>query len=176
MPSSRMDAVPVIAQLVLRADPKSILDVGVGFGRWGVIFRELTDIRLARYDKSKWELVLKGIEAFEEYRNPLWQWVYDDVMVGDIRLYPELFEFSDLIFFGDVIEHMPKEDGQALLDAVTSAGKKYIVSTPTYDSGQGDEYMGNKFEIHVSAGQWLPTDFSNSTVVSGLLIGWNWNV
>ena len=49
--------------------PLRILDVGVGFGKWGHLFREYTDINEAehdpaRYARENWRVQIDGIEGF----------------------------------------------------------------------------------------------------------------
>ena len=112
-------------------------------------------------------------EAWEAYRTPIWDYIYNEVLVGDIREHDQLLCQNELSFFGDVLEHMSHVEGVKLLQTVQQAGRHYIASTPTYNTGQGDEYMGNKFEVHESAGEWSPSDFQSHVIVNGLLIGWN---
>ena len=66
MPSSRPNAIPTTVHVVRQLDPASILDVGVGFGKWGLLFREYTDIRASetdshRYQKAAWKIRIDGI-------------------------------------------------------------------------------------------------------------------
>ena len=53
--------------------PRSILDVGCGFGKYGMLLREYLDVWHERYDKERWQVRIVGIEAFEQYRNPFAQ-------------------------------------------------------------------------------------------------------
>ena len=52
MPTSWYQAVPAIIDLVHMDGPQSILDIGVGFGKYGVLLRESIDIPYERYDKE----------------------------------------------------------------------------------------------------------------------------
>ncbi len=54
MPSSRPNTIPTVIHLVRQLKPKSILDVGVGFGKWGHLFREYTDINEAENDPARY--------------------------------------------------------------------------------------------------------------------------
>ncbi len=41
MPSSRPNIIPIVIHLIRQLKPRSILDVGVGFGKWGHLFRRI---------------------------------------------------------------------------------------------------------------------------------------
>jgi len=172
MPTSSFDTVPTIGQLIRSQEPQSVLDVGIGFGKWGYMVRELQDIAYERYKPDEWKVMIVGVEAFKDYHTPIWDYIYDNVIIGDIRKEKALLSKFDLVLFIDVLEHMHHDEGLELLEEVQRAGKKYIVSVPNYPSPQG-AFCGNEFEIHVSVGEWSPRDFSNHTLVAGKLIGWN---
>lgn len=155
MPSSRFDLIPFILNRVVMWRPKSILDIGVGFGKYGVLFREYLDIWDVDKPYDHKGLRLIGVEAFEKYRNPVWD-VYDKVYTEDIlTILPELSRESfDLLFMGDVIEHLTKEEGVRILSSLNY--KRLIIVTPRMVSDQKAVY-GNPYEIHKS--QWSEEDF-----------------
>ncbi len=163
MPSSRPHAIPLVLGLVRQLQPASILDVGVGFGKWGHLFREYTDIAAserdpARYPKSGWKVRIEGIEAFPAYITPAHQYFYDQLHVGPAEQLVPLLGRFELIFLGDVIEHLSKECGEQLLRTVVDrADKAVIVTTPWHWCEQGAA-CGNEFERHRSA--WSAGDFS----------------
>ena len=70
MPSSRPNTIPTVIHLVRQIKPKSILDVGVGFGKWGHLFREYTDINEAEHD-----LTLHDGSFAPEYDRKLLEWL-----------------------------------------------------------------------------------------------------
>lgn len=72
-----MHAVPTLVEAIAKLDPESILDVGVGFGKYGVLLREALEIPQNRYDKQSWKIRIDGVEAFEKYRNPLHDFAYN---------------------------------------------------------------------------------------------------
>lgn len=94
---------------------KSLLDVGVGFGKFGVLAREFLDIRLKRYYKEDWVALIDGIEIFMDYTNPIYHYIYNNVFYGDaLKMAPFLHNY-DIIIMSEVLEHLPKEDGVELL-------------------------------------------------------------
>jgi hypothetical protein len=162
MPSSRPNTIPTVLHLVRQLKPQSILDVGVGFGKWGHLFREYTDIieaerEPARYRRRNWRVRIDGIEGHAAYLTPMHRFLYNRIHVGDAgQLLPKLGRY-DLIFLGDIIEHFDKPTGLALLDAAfAKATKAVMVSTPKFETEQED-LCGNELERHRSL--WTAKDF-----------------
>jgi len=162
MPSSRPNTIPTIIHLIRQLRPRSILDVGVGFGKWGHLFREYTDINEAendpsRYDRKNWKVRIDGIEGYAAYLTAMHRYLYNEVHVGDACQLVKKLPRYDVVFMGDVIEHLDKKAGQRLLrEAVRKSSKAVIVSTPKYDTGQSD-LCGNELERHRSL--WSARDF-----------------
>ena len=46
MPSSAPDVIPAVVNLVWELAPRSILDIGAGNGKYGVLFRDYLEQRL----------------------------------------------------------------------------------------------------------------------------------
>src|ERR1051325_4584169 len=116
MPSSRPNTIPIVIHLVRQLQPKSILDIGVGFGKWGHLFREYTDINEAekepgRYQRRNWRVRIDGIEGHAVYLTPMHRYLYNNIYVGDAPVLIKKLPRYDLIFMGDVIEHLPKPAG-----------------------------------------------------------------
>jgi hypothetical protein len=142
--------------------PQSILDVGVGFGKWGHLFREYTDINEAerdpaRYRRENWRVRIDGIEGHPAYLTQMHRFLYNDIHVGDAAELMNTLANYDLIFLGDVIEHFEKAAGFQLLRAACArANKAVIVSTPKFETEQED-LCGNELERHRSL--WAEEDF-----------------
>lgn len=162
MPSSRPNIVPFVIHLVRQIRPRSILDVGVGFGKWGHLFREYTDINEAerdpaRYQRENWQVRIDGIEGHAAYLTEMHRFLYNEIHTGDAaELLPKLPRY-DLVFLGDIIEHFEKVRGVQLLNAAWDhANKAVIVSTPKFETEQGD-LCANELERHRSL--WSARDF-----------------
>ena len=158
MPTSWYQAVPAIIDLVHMDGPQSILDIGVGFGKYGVLLRESIDIPYERYDKETWHLQLDGIEGFEGYNNPIHDYVYNKMYYGNIfSVLPTLEQKYDTLLLIDVLEHFEKEEGLRLIEGLLEVtNKSLIVSTPIMPAPQG-EYLGNILETHKC--RWNIVDF-----------------
>jgi 2-polyprenyl-3-methyl-5-hydroxy-6-metoxy-1,4-benzoquinol methylase len=129
MPTSDPSGIAPVLQEVMRLRPQTILDVGIGMGKWAMLFREyLEGWGAHRVSPDEFKLTIDGVEIYEPYIQPWHHAIYDAIHIGDVRtLAPELPRY-DLVYLGDVIEHMPKPDGAKLLQDLKF--KTAIVSTP----------------------------------------------
>jgi len=165
MPISRPDSIPLVGEIIWGKNPKTILDIGVGFGLWGVLFRAWTDIRMSELEPArynKWKTIIDGIEIHPDYVNKCWE-IYDSVMVGDaIKLLEVMSRKYDHIHMGDVIEHMDKTPGKELLclaAAHLTPGGSITVVTPNGYRSQGP-VLGNVHERHQCG--WTADDFKEA--------------
>lgn len=158
MPSSYHGHISEVLTLYLKKNPTKVLDIGVGFGKWGVLFREYGDIFRGRYFKSEWKVNIQGVEIFDDYHNPLYEYVYSEVFYGSIQefLLSRKEEF-DFIYAGDVIEHIEKHNALELLQKLIDKSKTFALSIPLTDRWPQGEVFGNKHETHLSV--WEEKDF-----------------
>jgi hypothetical protein len=130
MPTSDPHNIGPLLTLLLNLKPRSILDVGCGWGKYGVLVRENTDIWEERLERESWQVRIEGIEAYERYRNPIHDYVYNKVHYGDARaLLAGLADF-DVVLIADVIEHLEAADARALVAECLKHAPVTIVSTP----------------------------------------------
>jgi hypothetical protein len=141
---------------ITKIQPKTMLDVGVGFGKWGFLSREYLDISAGRYARADWQLRIEGVEAFPEYATPLYSYVYDQVHYGDVRELIDSLPDYDLVIIGDVIEHFTKKEGRELLNKLRTKTRYVLLSSPTVFFQQ--EMFGNEYETHRSF--WMVHDFA----------------
>jgi len=161
MPTSRPDHLSYLCNRILELKPKTILDIGVGFGSKGVLFREYTDIWNGNYKKESWKTIINGIEIFKEYITDIQLNVYNNIHIGSaINILP-LSHNYDLIYCGDMIEHLIKEDGLKLIDLMKGNARHIIIVTPRIVSEQGAVF-GNENERHLS--QWSEKDFPDAKI------------
>jgi hypothetical protein len=173
MPSSNYEAIPWVLDAVRELNPKSILDVGTGAGKYGALFREYLDICIVGADPAKRRHIIDGVEIFEKNITRLHEEVYNMLYRGDIRSLMETLPEYDLIFMGDVIEHFQKAEGVAILQGLLNHARiAVIVVTPAIFIEQGC-HEGNVHETHLSA--WTKADFeklvkSHCVIVSTQLV------
>jgi hypothetical protein len=147
---------PFVATELQRLKPRSILEIGVGFGKWGVIAREYLEAWQGRFRREDWQLRIEGIEIFDGYRNPVWDAAYDHVHIGDALSLAATLGHFDVALICDVIEHMDKPVGRELLHRLLDCCDTVILTTPLAFWPQEEEY-GNAHEKHISL--WQPEDF-----------------
>ncbi len=134
------------------ADPRSVLDVGVGFGRWGFLVRDFLEVWNGRNNRAAWAVRLVGVEAFEANIREHQRLLYDELYIGRAEeFFAQRTERFDLCILGDVLEHFPKPVGQHLLEqALARSGYVLLVLPLGGEWPQGDAY-GNAFERHLAS-------------------------
>ncbi len=158
MPVSTSVHISHCLQLIINLRPKTILDVGCGFGLWGFLCREYLDVAETRVWPDKWDMRIDGIEYFEPYILDHQRYLYDSIQIGDIRdLAPQVDEY-DLIITGDVIEHMDKPEAEDVLDTLHAKAKMaMLVNIPIGTGWDHPICHGNPAELHRS--EWTNEDF-----------------
>lgn len=150
MPTSSLHQISDIVELIVAADPGSVLDVGVGFGTYGVLAREYLELLDGRAVYDDWRRRIDGIEIFPAYLTDLHRTVYDTIFEGDAReILPTLpRQAYDLVLLIDVIEHFDRAAGRQVLGECLRVGRNVIVSTPLEFFTQ--DGFGNPHEEHRS--------------------------
>lgn len=144
MPSSNKEGKSVIREWVTEFGPnvQTVLDLGVGNGTYHRLFTR----KSAALREAHWI----GIEAWKPYIHEFDLITrYDKIINADIRV----VDFTtlgkiDLVFAGDVLEHIAKEEAVKVVDDLLKVAKKIIISIPIVHYPQGEE-EGNPYEAHV---------------------------
>jgi hypothetical protein len=154
MPTSNLHLAPDVITLVDQAHPTTILDVGPGRGKFGVLCREYVPTLN----------VIDAVEAWPDYVTDRLLCIYDHVFVEDVRnLEPETLASYDLVLMSEVIEHLPKEEGLALLDRIPG----HVVITTPVEFFPSVNYPPT--EKHVS--HWTMNDFGDRIEADGSRLG-----
>ena len=157
MGTSHFHQIPGLLRYVEILKPKSILEVGSGIGKWGFLCRDRLEFLEGRYDKENWRTRIYGIELFAGYRNPIWDYCYDSVWIGDALDLIDKAPSVDVALMADVLEHIAKDRGEILLSKLRQKAQYLLVSTPVaFFAGEGDD--GRPGAGHVSF--WDQEDFS----------------
>lgn len=153
MPSSSPNGKKWIGQCLSRIRNRTqttrILDIGAGQGTYVRRYR-------STFPNSHWT----AVEVWTDYidRFKLGD-LYDQVINQDARtLGPDQLA-ADLVFAGDVLEHMTQPEAVALVDQILAHSKALIISIPIVHMPQG-AHEGNPFEAHVK------DDWSDQEVLS----------
>lgn len=158
MGTSNWQQIPFCIDVLMRAEPKRVLDIGVGFGRWGMIVREFCDVWYTRIFKDQWAVQLEGIEAFPRSITDYHQSFYNKIHIGDAAdILPTLPGPWSVIIFGDVLEHFTKEKAHELLNIALDRSEYVLVNIPIGEEFEQGEAYGNSYERHLSS--WEREDF-----------------
>jgi cyclopropane fatty-acyl-phospholipid synthase-like methyltransferase len=153
---------PWVVEQLQTLNLKSMLDVGAGSGTYGHVFAQhLPDVE--RFAVEAWEPCISEFVLKD---------VYTEVFNHDIRDH-EFFNY-DIVIFGDVLEHMTKEEALAVWDKVSKQAKYALIAIPIIHYPQGALY-GNPFEVHVKD-DWtheevLSTFPEITTYITGTVVG-----
>lgn len=159
MATSSIGHVRHVMKHVLELRPSSILDVGIGFGRWGFLCREMLDVFNERHSKDQWKVRIEGIEIYEPYIQEHHRYIYDKIHVGDARTLAGALGRFDLIIIGDMMEHVEKEDGWSLFhSALDAADMGLILNIPLGEDTLRQTGADNEHEDHLS--WWELDEFS----------------
>ncbi len=143
MATSEHWQIPWVVELMARERPLSVLDVGAGWGKFGVLAREYAQPQR-----------LDAIDVAPP-RYP----VYDHVYVGDVRdldrLIPAETPRYDLALVVEVLEHFEKADGWRVLELLSQRARRILIATPWGYRPQ--EAPGLPYESHRSG--WYPWEF-----------------
>jgi hypothetical protein len=154
MPVSDIHNIAPILAEVVRLQPGTILDLGIGFGKYGMLCREVLDGVNGRVDPLLWQTFIEGVEGHDSYRNPVWG-AYNLITIRDFRFGGHWANF-DLVLMIDSLEHCDKPNAYDLLDQLLESNKHVIVSVPLGFCPQGPVF-GNELERHRSV--WRKSDF-----------------
>jgi len=164
MGTSNWQHIPFVVDALMRIEPSRVLDVGVGFGRWGILAREFGDVWPGRVHRPAWRVRVEGIEAFAPNVAEYHRAFYDVIHEGDAAdVLPALAEPYDLVIFGDVLEHFDRGVGERLLDLAIAQNAYVIVNVPLGPEHPQGEVYGNPYEAHKSA--WENADFTSRPLV-----------
>lgn len=144
-----------------------VLDIGVGSGTYYDVFGQANGV----LSHAEWV----GVEVWEPYISRFnLKEKYDILLNHDARtLNYSVFNRFGVVFLGDVLEHMTKDEAVALIDKVSKVADKVVISIPIIHLPQGEE-EGNPYEVHVkddwSHEEVLQT-FNVSKFVTGKVVG-----
>src|SRR5215831_13565363 len=141
-----------IAALIQKMAPDSVLDIGPGAGKYGMIVKLLRENGLAVSSLAAVEIDQSYIDQFKLGD------IYDMVQLGDAAQLPDVGPDAawDLVILGDVLEHFRKSRGVDLIEYLYYR-TKYIVLVVPIDYIQG-AWDGHHAEAHIST--WYPADFA----------------
>lgn len=160
MPTSVHYQISTIIEMIVALKPSSVLDIGAGTGKYGLLMREYLELwgNNGHLDKLSWRCRIDAIEAFEPYISPVHEYVYDRIYVDDATtVIEEISHKYDLAILIDVLEHIDKDRGRHFIKALRDKADAVIVSLPERFVAQG-ALFNNPYEVHRA--EWSRSDFS----------------
>lgn len=160
MATSSIGHVRHVMSHIIASQPGSVLDVGVGFGRWGFLCREMLDVFPGRVRKEQWRARIEGVEIYAPYVQEHQRYLYDAIHIGDAKdVLPSLGIF-DIVIIGDMLEHLSKDDGWGLFHAAMGkANIGVILNLPMGKEWLRETESENKHEDHLS--WWILDEFAD---------------
>lgn len=164
MPTSNWQNISYSIGLIRELQPASILDVGVGFGLWGILCRKFLDASNGRYFPDQWKVRIDGIEVYRKYIHAYHSFFYTQLYYGDARVLLDTIRTSyDLVILGDVLEHFEKAESHRFLDKCLGKAKRVLIHIPIGPNWPQGAVYGNCYERHLSF--WSMADFRNRTIL-----------
>ena len=112
MPTSEHWQIPRVLDVLVRERPQTVLDVGAGYGKYGLLAREYGGATR-----------VEAVDAVAP-RFP----VYDRVWLGDLRALDSLLPADpkrwDLALFIDAIEHLEKAEAWKVLETLRLTARR----------------------------------------------------
>lgn len=162
--TSNWQHIPFCVEVLMKINPSSVLDVGVGFGRWGILTREFCEVWNGRVFKDLWTIRIEGIEGFARSVTDYHSDFYNHVHIGDAALLiPQLKGPWSATVYGDVLEHFDRSKAEELLHRSLSHSDYVLVNVPIGEEYEQGEAYGNPFERHRSS--WIPDDFAKFSLI-----------
>lgn len=156
MPTSSSYILTPVISFAGWLNPQSVLDVGCGYGQWGMLLRQHLDCPWDIHEGiPRWRRRIDGVEAWEPYRNSLWDFAYDEIKVKEATsLLSELDANAyELTLCIEVLEHMTVQAGRGLLSNLKRVSEHVLVTTPDRPLLQ-DDIGGNPYETHHAWWSW----------------------
>lgn len=116
-----------------------VVDVGVGCGTYSDLYRPL-------FPNAEWV----GVEAWAPYVSQYnLKDKYKRIMVADVSIAVKAIVKADIVFMGDVLEHLPLDQAKEVVGRFKEIANHLIISVPIGACPQG-AVGGNTFESHLT--------------------------
>jgi 2-polyprenyl-3-methyl-5-hydroxy-6-metoxy-1,4-benzoquinol methylase len=136
MPRSHPETKPWIIEKINSVQVETILDVGAGVGTYSNLLAD-----------AGWSGNITALEVWEPYiEGYSLREKYDSVINLDVR---DNADYNyDLVIFGDILEHISKEDAIKVWEKTAHQAKYAVIAIPTIHYPQG-ELEHNPHEEHI---------------------------
>jgi predicted TPR repeat methyltransferase len=149
MPYSDARFDETVKSILKKIQPKKILDVGPGHGKYSRLIRSVLN-----------EVHIEAVEIEKSYIKEFkLKELYDELHNCSIQEFVDnnIDTAYDLVIFGDVIEHLKKSEGIDVLNFFVYRTKHVMVQWP--HGFIQNSWEGHQHEAHIAV--WGKADFSN---------------
>lgn len=159
---SYVENIPAIVKVVEELNLSRIVDVGAGFGKYGMLCREAILSKRAENgevvpDDDIEITAVEDTRYFDRYLQP--GVYYDSVIHQSMFEVPRSIWYAhDLALIIDVVEHFRKPEILALIARITEQDCRVLVSTPKNTVMYVEHYYGDQ-RHHIT--QWQRADFDS---------------
>lgn len=161
MSQGSIQVVQTAVDLIMRLKPESFLDVGVGSGKWGMIFREYTDIWEDRTIPSQWKTQIDGIEIFAPIIQEYQKSVYGRVFVGNAYTLVDELHSYDFVWAFSLLAAFEKNKGMDFLKKLREKAGTLLAVWQTLDETPQEKSTNqNPYDAKVST--WSLDDFKKA--------------
>lgn len=170
MPSSRPSLIHRVIKTLRIIDNREplerILDIGPGWGKYGLLLREYFDGPSIMKTPRAWKLKVDCVEVCREYTHPHMMHIYDVVWIDDVRSWIYKIQGKwDVILLIDVIEHISKEDWMLVHSKIKSRAKWILIATPTKFVHQTLVELGQYHELEQHVTLYEEKDFPPESLI-----------
>jgi hypothetical protein len=151
-------------ELIRQLGPRSVLDIGTGYGRWGILCREFLDVWEGRTYPESWIVRIDGVEAFPRNISEYHRYFYNSIECAEAASWLDRLQCRyDLAILGDVLEHFEQGVARVVLQRCLTQARYTLLCVPLGRSWPQEARDGNSFESHLSV--WQTRDFSGPSLV-----------
>jgi SAM-dependent methyltransferase len=163
MGTSNWQNISYCIELIRELSPRSVLDIGAGYGRWGILCREFLDVWEGRTYPESWTTRIDGVEGFPRNISEYHHYFYSSIECSDAASWLGRLQFHyDLVILGDVLEHFEQDAGREVLEKCLTKSNYVLLSIPLGLNWPQDTRDNNDFERHRSV--WHARDFSGPSL------------
>ncbi len=161
--TSTVASIEFIVGRLREIQPKSILDVGCGWGRQGFLAREFLELWAHRYTPDQWEVYIDALDAHPGTWNPIHEYIYNRIIEVDVREWTPDRDY-DVAICCDVLEHMPKDESLSVLNGLRGYARNILIGMPLgtrwplYEGYDGNPYGGHR-------SHWQTADFVGAVAI-----------
>lgn len=136
MASSFAEQIPIILHVVRQLRPTTVLDIGKGFGKYGLLLHEYCGVDYSRKPepgvalKEQSSIAIDAVEVNRDYDFPHNNSLYREIFWQEVMAAYEALPQYDVVLMVDVIEHLSKENGVKLVEHFVNRGSVCVIASP----------------------------------------------